>query len=74
MAEIEAAQDPAEIEAEVSDLLFSVVDYARHIGADPVWALRRANGEFEKRFRMMESEMQRKGAPMEQQESGTPRS
>ena len=64
LAEIEAAREPEEIEAEVGDLLFSVINYARHIGVDPVLALRRTNSEFERRFRLLESEMQRSGEPM----------
>ena len=54
LAEIEAAQTADEISAEVGDLLFSVVNYARHLGVDPESALRGANGRFESRFRKVE--------------------
>lgn len=40
---------------EIGDLLFSVVNWARHLGVDPEAALRRATATFECRFRAMEA-------------------
>jgi nucleoside triphosphate diphosphatase len=54
LGEIERAADDEERAAEIGDLLFSVVNYARHLGVEPETALREATARFETRFRKVE--------------------
>ena len=56
IAEIEVAITPEECAEEFGDLLFSVVNWARHRGVEPEAALRAANTKFEQRFAAMERE------------------
>jgi nucleoside triphosphate diphosphatase len=55
LAEIEAAEDEDELAAEIGDLLFAAVNYARHREVDPEAALRAATARFERRFRLVET-------------------
>jgi tetrapyrrole methylase family protein/MazG family protein len=47
--------DSSRAEAELGDVLFSVVNLARHLGIEPELALRRSSHRFEERFRAMEA-------------------
>lgn len=52
--EVQAGAAPEAVEGEVGDLLFTVVNLARHLKVDPELALRRSNAKFRRRFGAME--------------------
>lgn len=66
--EIEAAldlNDADELTSETGDLLFALVNLARHVGADPDQALRVTNAKFERRFGYIERTLAAQGRTLE---------
>ena len=59
------AGDPDTIGLELGDLLFSVVNVARHMSLDAESALRAATGKFRSRFEQVEDLARRRGIDME---------
>jgi ATP diphosphatase len=67
--EIEAAldrNDKHEIAEETGDLMFALVNLARHVDADPEAALRATNAKFERRFAYIERALEAQGRALEQ--------
>lgn len=65
LAEAVLTSDQDAVDEELGDVLFSLVNIARHLHVDPEDALRRANGKFERRFRSVESLSARNGHSVE---------
>lgn len=65
-AEFAHGRDPQRLQDEIGDVLFVVVNLARHAGVDFSQALRHANAKFERRFRRMEQLARDDGQPLPQ--------
>ncbi len=66
LAEVEeeldrSERDQAALEAEIGDLLFAVVNLARHVQVNPEHALRRTNHKFKQRFTAIEQRLSEQG-------------
>ncbi|WP_417439730.1 nucleoside triphosphate pyrophosphohydrolase [Idiomarina abyssalis] len=59
--EVKEATDQDHIEEEIGDLLFAVVNLARHKQVNPEAALQRANEKFKSRFQTIEQRLSEKG-------------
>lgn len=67
LAELEAESvDQDAVEAEIGDLLFAVVNLARHAQVNPEQALRRTNSKFKRRFQHIEDRLREQGKQPEQ--------
>ncbi|SIT83664.1 nucleoside triphosphate pyrophosphohydrolase [Pontibaca methylaminivorans] len=61
LAAARAGEDPAAVEEEYGDLLFTLANLGRHLGLDPETALRRANAKFTRRFGAIEARLAEQG-------------
>lgn len=61
LAELKAAPGGREAEEEVGDLLFAIVNLARHLDVDPESALKAANRKFRRRFAHVEARLRETG-------------
>jgi ATP diphosphatase len=68
LQEAEQSEDNDAIEDELGDVLFTVINLARHLKIDPETALRRSNSKFEQRFRIMESQAKQDDIDFAQQD------
>ena len=71
IGELEAARKSAlveQLEEEVGDLLFTLVNIARHLKVNPELALRKANAKFRDRFAYVEDGLRRQGKSLESAE------
>ncbi|HUS08724.1 MAG TPA: nucleoside triphosphate pyrophosphohydrolase [Bryobacteraceae bacterium] len=61
LAEARATGSPAEIEDELGDILFVIVNLARFLKVDPEQALRKTNAKFRQRFSYVENGLAERG-------------
>lgn len=63
-ARLEPQGSSAEIENELGDILFVIVNIARHLKVDSEQALRKANAKFRRRFSYVERALREAGRPL----------
>lgn len=69
LAELDAEYHADRQAEELGDLLFAVVNLARHLKIDPEESLRKANRKFERRFRAIEKKAGFAGLSLEEKEA-----
>ena len=69
LEELDAESDHHRMLDELGDLLFAVVNLARHLNIEPEAALREANAKFEQRFRAIENTPGFDGLSLEEKEA-----
>jgi tetrapyrrole methylase family protein/MazG family protein/ATP diphosphatase len=66
-----AAKEPAAVTAEMGDVLFSLVNWCRHLDVDPEACLRAANQKFTTRFGAVERAVASSGRPWSEHDAAT---
>jgi MazG family protein len=61
LAEARRTASPEEIEGEIGDILFVLVNLARFVNVDPEQALRKSNAKFRRRFAHVERSLRERG-------------
>ncbi|MDE1158730.1 MAG: nucleoside triphosphate pyrophosphohydrolase [Neorhizobium sp.] len=56
---------PEKVADELGDLIFALVNIGRHVGAEPEMALRGTNTKFRRRFRHIETEVEKSGEELQ---------
>jgi ATP diphosphatase len=69
LGELDCETDPERQAEELGDLLFAIVNLARHLNIEPEAALRAANMKFERRFRSIEVEPDFKSLSLDDKEA-----
>ena len=58
-------EERARLQGELGDVLFAVINLARHLEINPETALREANNKFEQRFRFIQTRLEESGEDLE---------
>lgn len=66
VAELRGATNPADMEDELGDMLFVIVNLARFLKVDPEQALRRTNAKFRRRFGFVEQALAAQGKKLQE--------
>ena len=66
LREADKSKDISDLEEEIGDVLFSVVNLARHLKLDSEDLLRRANSKFMNRFKAIEKELVKRGRTIDE--------
>jgi MazG family protein len=60
-----SAEQLKEVEGEIGDLFFTLVNLARYLAVDPESALKKTNRKFRRRFQYVESKLKERGSKLE---------
>jgi MazG family protein len=66
LAEARRTASPDEVEGELGDILFVLVNLARFLKVDPEQALRKSNAKFRRRFAHVETSLRERGRSLEE--------